>query len=119
MCAFAGGELVQHVEGHDMGRHQVVTHKGEVVEVTSSHHQMLYPFEVKHEMLAWCDNSLSKDYCGETDEDQYNFDNKVEPEIVYFPEIRGIAIQGHPEWAVGSRFADLCVELIDAYLFKE
>ena len=41
------------------------------------------------------------------------------PEIVYFPNIRALGIQGHPEWMIGSPFSQYCSNLIKKYLLKE
>jgi hypothetical protein len=43
-----------------------------------------------------------------------------EPEIVYFPQTRFLAIQGHPEWmSAQPGFRKLCVDLVREYLFNE
>lgn len=92
LCAAAGGFLVQHVNNHG-GRHQVLTHDGEEFTVNSIHHQMMNPFGVDHELIAWTKNKLSDVYWDE--------DNKIEmplePEMVWFPQVKGFAIQWHPE----------------------
>jgi gamma-glutamyl-gamma-aminobutyrate hydrolase PuuD len=121
MCAFAGGELVQDVTGHTGGiGHEMVTKEGEVMITTSCHHQMLYPFDVDHEMLAWTVNGLSKHYHFGERKDTGRMDDKVEPEVVYFPAIRGLAIQGHPEWAnKDSRYVKYCLELVRSKLLTE
>lgn len=117
MCAFAGGSLIQHVDGHHQN-HKIVTEDGEVMDTTSCHHQMMYLEKVEHELLAWTPHQRSHMY-----EDGYGtllrekVLNMKEPEVVYFPTIRGLAIQGHPEWAVGSRFAEYCNELVEQKLF--
>ena len=99
LCAAAGGRLVQHTSGHGNGHHPIVTKDGEIFPTTSCHHQMMYPFDIEHEMLAWSKIRLSDRY--EDEEQGKNMPemaDKVEPECVYFPRIRGLGIQGHPEW---------------------
>lgn len=92
LCALAGGYLLQHVKGHG-GYHVVETPTGYEFRTNSIHHQMMYPFDVKHEMLASIKTPLSNEH--------YDVDNKVEiaeePEFVYFPDVKGFAIQWHPE----------------------
>ena len=113
MCAFAGGTLIQHVHGHVGGRgNHAVNTKGheKFFDVTSCHHQMMYPFNVHHDMLAWSAAKMSDRY--ESADGYIDMAGKVEPEIVFFPDINGLAIQGHPEWAVTSAFADYCNEMI-------
>lgn len=92
LCALAGGFLVQDVTNHTNG-HEVTTKEEHKFFVSSLHHQMLYPFEVDHEMVAWSDN-LSRHY-KDVNED---ITVPVEPEFVYFPKEKGIAIQWHPEF---------------------
>lgn len=118
LCAAAGGSLIQDVSGHAYGGHNVITKDGEVFHTNSYHHQMMYPFDISHEMLAWSETRLSRHYYTEDDEEELAMYKQYEPEIVYFPGIRGLAIQGHPEWAVNTRFADFCVDMVKEKLFK-
>ena len=92
LCALAGGYLIQHVNNHG-GRHFVMTNDNQAFQVNSIQHQMLYPFDVEHEMVAWCPSQLS-DVHYDVDTD---VQIPVEPEFVYFPQIKGYAIQWHPE----------------------
>lgn len=105
MCAIAGGKLIQHVTNHH-GSHNMLTSDGRSISTTSCHHQMMYPFDVEHEMLAWSEHSRSSCYEGENPTDIVDMSGKVEPEVVYFPTIKGLAIQGHPEWA--NPTSDFC-----------
>lgn len=92
LCALAGGYLLQHVNNHG-GRHMVETPNGYEFITNSIHHQMMYPFDVKHEMLASIKDPRATQH--------YDVDEQVkvteEPEFVYFPEVKGFAIQWHPE----------------------
>jgi len=119
MCAKAGGFLIQDVNGHGSA-HMVKTADGELFNVTSCHHQMMYPFDVEHEMLAWAHDNKSRHYQGAKASDlSLMMKNKVEPEIVYFPTLNGLAIQGHPEWATEkSRFVDYVNQLIRTKLLN-
>ncbi|CAB4131222.1 Peptidase C26 [uncultured Caudovirales phage] len=126
MCAFAGGKLIQHVMGHDTGGHEVVTADGETFRVTSAHHQMLDLINTNHELIAWTPTKLSAVYYGAKSETPehllFNMRNDTfkEPEIVFFPEFKGLAIQGHPEWAeIGSDFVNKTNELVVEYLFNK
>lgn len=104
LCALAGGFLIQDVTNHTSG-HKVKTKEGEEFHVSSLHHQMLYPFEVDHEMVAWSD-SLSRHY-KDVNED---ITVPLEPEFVYFPKEKGIAIQWHPEFMRVNEIANLYVK---------
>lgn len=126
LCAFAGGALFQHVNGHANGQHMMTTSTGEMFSTTSAHHQMLDLKDVKHELLAWSTENLSRVYYDSEQVTPFRVRGEhakgtfKEPEVVFFPEIGGLAIQGHPEWASkSSRFVEYCNELITEYLFAE
>lgn len=121
LCAFAGGKLVQHTTGHTGGSgwHQMQTSDGSIMEVTSCHHQMMYPWDIPHELLGWSHMKRSDTYQGATTAQMEKAVTEREPEVVYFPTVRGLAIQGHPEWAMNSsRFVQYCNEMIEQKLFS-
>lgn len=96
LCAAAGGYLIQHVENHG-GYHDVQCADGSVVETNSCHHQMQYPFDVEHELLMWIEQKRSSvHYVGSG----RSITNALpcEPEMVFYPKIRGFAMQFHNEW---------------------
>lgn len=93
LCALSGGKLVQHVDMH--GRdHWVTDYKGDEYKVTSTHHQMMYPKDVKHHIIA--STNVAKIYLGENEQPIHM---EEDPEIVWFPETKSLAIQGHPEYS--------------------
>lgn len=117
LCALAGGKLFQHVTGHQSGDHKIITSNGEVLRTTSAHHQMLNPYGVEHEMLAWSEVSRSREYVGE--KDQSLIPPKVEPEVVFFPKIKSLAVQGHPEWLKKeAKFVKYVLSTIQEKLLK-
>ncbi len=96
LCAFAGGYLIQHVNNHGIfGTHDVTTPDGTIYQTNSLHHQMMVPGETTHEILAEIprDELRSDVYW---DEDK-QVDHHQEPEYVYFNDVKGFAIQWHPE----------------------
>jgi carbamoylphosphate synthase small subunit len=120
LCALAGGELVQDVSGH--GRtHFVTTNDGRVLTTSSMHHQMMYPWDVEHELIAWSSEPRSRSYEGVDVEKMKAKDGSIiEPEIVFFPTINALAIQGHPEFMhANHEFVKYCNELVRKYLIKE
>lgn len=126
LCAFAGGKLIQHVNNHTGGDHPVVCDDGDVFEVTSCHHQMLDITGTQGELLAWTPENRSSVYYGEGAHTPEHLKPALvagtfqEPEIVYFPEINALAIQGHPEWAKrDSAFVKKCLSYINSHLFEE
>lgn len=97
LCAAAGGFLLQHVDNH-VGSHNIITHVGDTLPVNSIHHQMMAGLEkVDHELLAWSEHQRSEQYLFKKDELFAIPDGWKEPEYVYFPKIKGHAVQWHPE----------------------
>jgi carbamoylphosphate synthase small subunit len=119
LTALAGGKLIQHVTGHQNSPHDMTTRTGEVISTTSCHHQMMDPRGTDHDLLAWSSKRLSNTYVG-GDDRQVDMEGEVEPEIIWYPGIKGLAIQGHPEWAIpGCNFINYCNKLIMEYMFPE
>lgn len=99
LCAKAGGKLVQHMHGHH-GSHMILTHEGKEYYASSDHHQALIPGDTEHKLIAQAFDGI--------------------PEIVYFPKIRGLAIQSHPEWEDGDNpIINYELELIQKLINKE
>jgi gamma-glutamyl-gamma-aminobutyrate hydrolase PuuD len=100
-CAAAGGILIQHVNEHGRS-HMMATSDGKEMVTSSLHHQMMFPWEVEHELIAWASPARSNKYVGITEEEAKHIPKKeelyIEPEIVWFPKIKCLAIQGHPEF---------------------
>lgn len=120
MCAFAGGKLAQHINGHQSGTHGIVTYDDKQFnDVPSCHHQMMYPYEIEHQVLATVPTNLSQNYYGlkEDERQKFTIDKTLEPEVVYFPDIKGFGIQSHPEWADGTPFVKWCNDQIVKVLY--
>ena len=92
LCALAGGTLFQHVNNHG-GTHAVQTKENGYFITNSIHHQMMNPWSVEHEMLASIRIPRSNVHIDVED----SLDVAEEPEYVYFPTVKGHAIQWHPE----------------------
>lgn len=95
LCALAGGKVIQDVTGHDWGKHDLETEDGEYQMTNSIHHQMMHLEGTKHKLIAWATPRRSTHYLGESNK---AMDISVEPEMVCFPELRALAVQGHPEY---------------------
>ena len=131
MCALAGGKLVQDVSGHSHD-HFIETDEGKVLTATSLHHQMMYPWDVSHRLIAWCSPPRSSSYLeGNALTEKVLKDvvssfpadldvEKREPEIVYFPTIKSLCIQGHPEFINNEKhqFVRYCQQLVEHYLIE-
>ena len=114
LCAMDGGHLIQHIDNHASRNHPIYdTDTDQIYHANSCHHQMMVP--LAHNKIIAIDKQGVNGY------DKYNkqcFYKQV-PEIVYFPQMNGLGIQGHPEWMPHSGFTKYCAELIKKYLFKE
>lgn len=116
LCAMAGGSLVQHVTGHTRG-HPIVTKDGEEYVMSSLHHQMLRPEKTEHVMIAWSKEALSTCYLDGNNQEVYGHAKPREPEIVFFPKIKGLGIQGHPEMLpMNHPTVAYCNKLVREYL---
>ena len=126
VTVLSGGKLIQHVEGHATGhQHEIEVHyeghsNPTTRLITSTHHQMMYPFNLennKYNLLGWTKVSRSMIYLDGEDK-QIKIPSKfVEPEIIYYPDTRSLAIQGHPEFpGCNKNTKTLCLDLIDNYL---
>lgn len=93
-----GGRLVQHVENHATGYvHEIEFSDGSALPITSTHHQMMYPFDIdNYELIAWSKNRLSYRYEFGPGETYLEIPMNKEPEIVFYPDTKCLAIQGHP-----------------------
>lgn len=74
--------------------------------VNNAHHQLVWT-ENKLEdenyiVYGWCKLSDYHDY-----EEGVQLDVQIEPEIIYFPKVKALAAQFHPEWMSKSNPKDL------------
>lgn len=112
MCALFGGSIMQHIEDHIGGTHNVTLHdeNDTVIQCNSAHHQMLLPPEnAKVLASAKCTVGVGEN----------NVAHKIDsvPEVVYFPMFKSIGIQSHPEWPNQPvDFMDYCRRKIKEYI---
>lgn len=114
-----GGRLIQHVTNHTSS-HDIETKEGHTILVTSTHHQMLYPFDINennYEIIAWSKFFRSTTYLNGENKEINLHEDFVEPEIVYYKKYNSLAVQGHPEFnTAGEDFQDYVLNLIDKHL---
>jgi len=118
----AGGKLIQHV--NHPGAHHAHTKDGRTYTTNSLHHQMCNPYglpEDEYEVLSYAPG-LSPFHLGELDTEvvfpAHAYDkegNFMEPETIWFPKIRALGAQGHPEMCYKNDFVDLMNEYIQTY----
>lgn len=108
LCAMDGGHLAQHIKGHIGGGHLIIDkYRGVRVRSNSAHHQMMVPRE-GNEVIAVSDHPV----VGYMEHEKEQYFEAV-PEVVHFKQMRGIGIQGHPEWCdEKSAFVQYCSEII-------
>lgn len=101
-----GGKLVQHVNGHAIqGVHAVHVNNNITCMITSTHHQMMYPYFLdrsEYELIAWSAINRSNDHWKNNNK-RYDFSNLKEPEIVWYNKTSSLCIQGHPERQVTNK----------------
>lgn len=118
-CAFSGGSLIQDVDNHTGSSHDLICEDGVIRKTNSCHHQMMYPWDVDHRLIAYVRGHSSKyeDSFGKVNMSAHDY---KEPEIVFFPETRTLAIQGHPEWMDKSHeFVQYCLSLVRSEFLEE
>ena len=97
-----GGKLVQNCRNHAIGRTHEITNGSLAYQITSTHHQMQYPFNLNkadYTMLYWAGN-LSGGVLEGDGIDPNEVMNHGEPEIVLYHrkgKAKRLAVQGHPE----------------------
>lgn len=98
------GELIQDVSGHNNSKNHNIQldlpYNTGIYEITSTHHQMMYPFNLlkkQYQIIAYSEYFLSDKYLNGNDRNIELPLNFVEPEIIYYPETKSLCIQGHPE----------------------
>lgn len=124
-CVMNGGKLVQHCTGHGLATtHEIYNPKTEMVyQITSTHHQMQYPFNLKKDEdyeLLYVSQPRSNCYEGLG---EYSYDPILsygEPEVVLYHTKENpvcLAIQGHPEiMPVDSPVCEMLRNQIDSLL---
>jgi len=98
LCVMNGGKLVQH-QNNPKYIHPISLRDGTVINITSTHHQAAYPFNLSKEdyiIIGWGDG-LSEFHLNGYGEELSDIPNFKECEIVYYPHTKCLGIQGHPE----------------------
>ena len=112
LCAMDGGYLMQHIDNHIGGYHIITDHEtGKEIISNSCHHQMMIPSKYSRILAS------HKGATTGLNKDDVEVPIDYVPEVVYFPKLKAIGIQGHPEWMVNSIFTKYCASLIKKHLF--
>lgn len=117
LCCLNGGLLVQHCIHHAINYTHGITNGSMMYQITSTHHQMQYPYNLNDE-----DYSLL--YTSDGVRSRYHEGNKIDENLIYRfgePEIvlyhkeglpKCLAVQGHPEMIPDSPVAKMISKLI-------
>jgi len=91
-----GGILVQHIDGHAIGKEHSCTevNTGKVYFVSSTHHQMMVAHQDGH--ILFKDHNQTKGVHWDDVNEPYKY--KYVTEVVYYPKTKSLCIQPHPEW---------------------
>jgi hypothetical protein len=110
------GKIVQH-QNNPSYFHLVKTHDNLIIQVTSDHHNAAWPYDLEanqFRLLSWSDNLLNFRYLNA------DIQNLVMPEteVVYYPSIRAIGYQMHPEWDLSNdKMIKWCQDVLINFLF--
>lgn len=111
LCALGGGKLWQHVDNHNR-THNIKTADSRIIEVSSTHHQMMRPAE-HMEVVATSEHVMSPSKWNQNGEFK---DNSEEAEILYDPRANALMVQGHPEYSGYGQFKQYVLEITKKYL---
>jgi putative glutamine amidotransferase len=120
LCCLNGGRLIQNVSNHaTFGTHTIISASidGGRYEITSTHHQMQYPFNLSSSnyRILYYASRKSTFYEGDKIERP-----SCEPEVVLYKKLgkpKCLAIQGHPEFMRSDApVIQMLNDLIDKYV---
>lgn len=116
LCVMNGGLLVQDVNHHALYTTHAISDGERIYQITSTHHQMQYPFvldDEDYDILFTSYHNSSSYYTGDKIDTSKIIDN--EPEIVLYHKEglpKCLAVQGHPEMIPDSEVAKMINNLI-------
>jgi len=120
LCVFSGGKLIQDCKGHYSG-HGIITYDGLSMHAAANHHQMMNPASGTYDLLAWAESQMAMDM-----QDGWSrpaegelITAKKDPEALWFRDVKGLAIQPHPEWMPkDSKFTEWVLAQVESFCFK-
>jgi len=120
LCVFSGGTLIQDCKGHYSG-HGITTYDGLSMHAPANHHQMMNPKTGTYDLLAWAEAQCASDMqdgWGQPATGEL-ITQKKDPEVLWFRETKGLAIQPHPEWGpTNSKFNEWVLKQVEHFCFK-
>lgn len=116
-----GGSLWQHVTGHQTDHKMADLKSGKVLDVTSTHHQMMRPSSTAEiiGVSAKAESKYAEDVCHKATILPKDLKLGEDIEVVWYNDTRSLCIQGHPEYVPNSEFSDWSIDLmLDKYKEK-
>ena len=102
LTVMSGGRLIQHVSNHTNGYHDInIIDENRNINITSTHHQMMYPFNMNKndfKIIAKSSKKISNTFLNGHNNEIMLSSDFVECEIVYYNKTNCLCIQGHPEY---------------------
>lgn len=120
LCVFSGGTLIQDCKGHYSG-HGIVTYDGLSMHAPANHHQMMNPKENTYDLLAWAEKQMATDMHDGWGQPATGplISKSIDPEVLWFRDVNGLAIQPHPEWGpVTSKFVEWTLTQVEHFCFN-
>jgi gamma-glutamyl-gamma-aminobutyrate hydrolase PuuD len=118
----AGGTMRQHVDGHAIsGTHvAVILETGQMIGVTSTHHQMMQPSEDGHVLMVASESSWYEEYVdGEVFRHEIQ-ERGTDIEAVWYPGINALCYQPHPEYLDSHHECqEYYFDLLTRYIIKD
>lgn len=118
LCAMSGGKLVQD-QSNPQYIHRITLKDGREIDITSTHHQAQYPFNMNawdYDIIGWSKDLSPYHQDGNCKE----LNPPVECEIVHYKKTKALAIQGHPEHEEYQRYhkdsADVLKEIFTNFI---
>lgn len=116
LAVMNGGKLIQNVCNHAIGFTHGISDGNKIYQITSTHHQMQYPFDLNSEDydILFTSHGVGSDFY-EGDGIDSNAVLGREPEIVLYHKEnlpKCLAVQGHPEMIPDSPVAKMINKLI-------
>lgn len=111
----SGGAMYQHVTKHGNPHNITDLRTGEVVYVSSTHHQMMKPSESGIIIAVATEGGSREWYNGEVREFEIS---DTDIEVVFYPETKALCFQPHPEYVSDaySPMREYFFSLIDEFL---
>lgn len=111
-----GGKLWQHVNNHHVSHLMYDKYTKERILTTSAHHQQMIPGPGADIIAVSSQSSLKVSDKGRMEFEPFKKKDEEgeDIEVLWYPRTRSLCIQGHPEFAPRTPFAEYCFKLTES-----